>query len=61
VFQYHFLRDKFLINDESLQIHEHWHEHVEKTALDCGRMRIVDFILCRKKVILRTTLVNGLY
>ncbi|EGI69771.1 hypothetical protein G5I_01465 [Acromyrmex echinatior] len=32
----HFLHDKFLVNDESLQIHERWHEHVvEKTAVDC--------------------------
>ncbi|KYN29537.1 hypothetical protein ALC57_01017 [Trachymyrmex cornetzi] len=33
----HFLHDKFLVNDESLQIHERWHEHVvEKTVIDCG-------------------------
>ncbi|KAG5314838.1 GVQW3 protein, partial [Acromyrmex insinuator] len=29
----YFLHDKFLVNDESLQIHERWHGHVvEKTA-----------------------------
>ncbi|KYN12749.1 hypothetical protein ALC57_15074 [Trachymyrmex cornetzi] len=38
---HHFLHDKFLVNDESLQIHERWHEHVvektavEKTEVDC--------------------------
>ncbi|KYN19767.1 hypothetical protein ALC57_07920 [Trachymyrmex cornetzi] len=32
----HFLHDKFLVNDESLQIHERWYEHiVEKTVVDC--------------------------
>ncbi|KYN26662.1 hypothetical protein ALC57_03971 [Trachymyrmex cornetzi] len=33
----HFLHDKFLVNDEFLQIHKRWHEHVvEKTAIDCS-------------------------
>ena len=43
----HFLHDKFLVNDESLQIHERWHDHVvEKTAVGCGRLRrIVDLIV----------------
>ncbi|KYN17528.1 hypothetical protein ALC57_10177, partial [Trachymyrmex cornetzi] len=32
----HFFHDKFLVNDESLQIHERWHEHVvEKTVVGC--------------------------
>jgi len=31
----HFLHDKFLVNDESLQIHECWHGHVEKSEIDC--------------------------
>ena len=26
----HFLHDKFLVNDESLQIHERWHRHVSR-------------------------------
>ena len=26
----HFLHDKFLVNDESLQIHEHCHRHVSR-------------------------------
>ena len=34
------LHNKFFVNDESLQIHERWHERVvEKIAIDCGRMR----------------------
>jgi len=33
LFQHRFLHNKFL-NDESLQIHEHWHV-VEKIAADC--------------------------
>ena len=33
----HFLHDKFLVNDETLQIHERWHGHVvENTAIDRG-------------------------
>ena len=37
----HFLHNKFLVNDESLQIHECWHGHRE----DCSRLRrTVDFI-----------------
>ena len=33
----HFFHDKFLVNDETLQIHERWHGHVvENTAIDCG-------------------------
>ncbi|KYN12185.1 hypothetical protein ALC57_15651 [Trachymyrmex cornetzi] len=38
----HFLHDKFLINEESLQIHERWYEHIvektviEKTVVDCS-------------------------
>ncbi|KYN20093.1 hypothetical protein ALC57_07561 [Trachymyrmex cornetzi] len=33
----YFLHDKFFVNDESLHIHERWHEHVvEKTVIDCG-------------------------
>jgi len=51
LFQYrYFLHNKFLVNDDSLQIHERWHEHViEKIAVECGRMRrIEDFISCRK-------------
>jgi len=43
----YFLHNKFFVNDESLQIHERWHV-VEKIAIDCGRIRIVDFISCRK-------------
>jgi len=36
----YFLYDKFLVNDECLQIHKRWHEYViEKIAVDCGRMR----------------------
>ena len=31
----HFLHDKFLVNDESLQIHECWPGHVEKSEVDC--------------------------
>ena len=34
---HHFLHDKFLVNDESLQIYERWHEHVAEKAIavDC--------------------------
>jgi len=40
LFQYrYFFHNKFLVNDESLQIHERSHEHVvEKIAADCDRM-----------------------
>jgi len=35
----YFLHNKFFVNDESLQIHERWHEHVvENIAANCGRM-----------------------
>jgi len=53
LFQYfhYFLHNKFLVNDESLQIRERWHELVETIAVDCDRMRrIIDFISCRKCV-----------
>jgi len=60
----YFLHNKFFVFDESLQIHERWHEHVvEKIVIDCSRIRrIVDFIMSEVRLgDLRTTLVNGLY
>ena len=36
----YFFHDKFLVNDEYLQIHECWYGHVvEKTAVNCGLYR----------------------
>ena len=38
----HFLHDKFLVNDESLQIHERWHRHVvENIVINYRRFYIV--------------------
>jgi len=35
----YFFHNKFIVNEESLQIHERWHEHVvEKIAANCGRI-----------------------
>jgi len=38
---HHFLHDKFLVNNESLQIDEYWHEHVvEKSEVDCDHPHV---------------------